>query len=245
MDRHTRLFRSSDHEGVGNLYSCAEGGIYAWRRPTREFLRYRETPPRPMAGPSSIMRAATSMPSTWHPASPASSPSIIIRENPTAAALCPGGEIRGVGGPRSQGRARRVRRARTDPPHAPLGRPAQLQSVPGSRPAGPLGMAAGDRRFSTAKRATKGPKQGYANYTVKPVPEPQENGASGRLGPVYAARSLPKGEHVAFANHRKDELWLLDLGSGAGAQAPATNRYGRWALSAWSSPWPLAGFSAE
>ena len=85
------------------------------------------------------MRAATSMPSTWHRGLGQDRRRLSFAADPTPAALRSGREVRGGGGPRSQGRARRVQRARTDPPHAALGRPRQRAIRPGQPlPAGPV-----------------------------------------------------------------------------------------------------------
>jgi tricorn protease len=71
------------------------------------------------------------------------------------------------------------------------------------------------------------------DFTVTPVPAPAEAHAgadgSGRFTRLEAS---PKGEHVAFANHR-NELWLLDLASGSSRKL-ATNPYSPMGIFAWS-----------
>jgi tricorn protease len=71
------------------------------------------------------------------------------------------------------------------------------------------------------------------DYTVKPVPVPAENGTGAEgWGRFTLLEASPKGEHVAFANHR-NELWLLDLASGT-ARKLTTNPYGQMGSFAWS-----------
>ena len=70
-----------------------------------------------------------------------------------------------------------------------------------------------------------------ADYTVKPVPEPAENG-TGVWGRFTLLEASPKGERVAFANHR-NELWLLDLGAGTSRKL-AANAHGPMGAFAWS-----------
>ena len=71
------------------------------------------------------------------------------------------------------------------------------------------------------------------DYTVAPVPVPQENGAEAEgWGRFTLLEASPKGEHVAFANHR-NELWLLDIGS-CTARKLTTNPYGQMGSFAWS-----------
>ncbi len=71
------------------------------------------------------------------------------------------------------------------------------------------------------------------DYSVTPIPTPPENGAEKEgLGRFTRLETSPKGERVAFANHR-NELWLLDLASGSSRKL-ATNPYGSMGPFAWS-----------
>ena len=71
------------------------------------------------------------------------------------------------------------------------------------------------------------------DYTVTPVPVPQddEDGAKG-CGRFTRLEASPKGERVAFANHR-NELWLLDLAAGTSRKL-AVNPYGMVGSFDWS-----------
>jgi tricorn protease len=69
------------------------------------------------------------------------------------------------------------------------------------------------------------------DYTVTSVPEPAENGSEG-WGRFTLLETSPKGEHVAFANHR-NELWLLDLAAGTSRKL-ARSSYGPMSTFSWS-----------
>ena len=80
------------------------------------------------------------------------------------------------------------------------------------------------------------------DYTVTPVPVPQENGAGTEgWGRFTRLEASPKGEHMAFANHR-NELWLLDLASGTSRKL-AVNPYGMMGTFAWSPDGSWLAFS--
>ena len=70
------------------------------------------------------------------------------------------------------------------------------------------------------------------DYTVTPLPIDRWRPDRRRWGRFTRLEASPKGEHVAFANHR-NELWLLDMASGASRKL-ATNRYGAMGAFAWS-----------
>jgi tricorn protease len=71
------------------------------------------------------------------------------------------------------------------------------------------------------------------DYSVTPVPEPAEiRAVPGGWGRFTRLEASPKGEHVAFANHR-NELWLLGLELGSSRKL-ATNPYGPMGSFAWS-----------
>ncbi len=70
------------------------------------------------------------------------------------------------------------------------------------------------------------------DYTLKPVPVPANGTGAEGWGRFTRLEASPKGEHVAFANHR-NELWLLDLTSGA-ARKLAANSFGAMGTFAWS-----------
>ena len=112
--------------------------------------------------------------------------------------------------------------------------PVSVQSVLGSRYRLARFLADG-RRVIAAVDRDNGDEcleiWNSADYTVKPVPEPAENG-TGVWGRFTLLEASPKGEHVAFANHR-NELWLLDLGTGASRKL-AANAHGPMGIFAWS-----------
>ena len=114
--------------------------------------------------------------------------------------------------------------------------PVSAQRVPGSRCRLARFLADGHRVIAVVDR-DNGDEcleiWDTRDYSVTPVPVPPENGAGlegwGRFTLLEAS---PKGERVAFANHR-NELWLLDLPSGA-ARKLAINPYGMMGTFAWS-----------
>ncbi len=71
------------------------------------------------------------------------------------------------------------------------------------------------------------------DYSVKPLSTPAENeNDSGGWGRFTVLEASPKGDHVAFSNHR-NELWILDLTSGAARKLYA-NPFGYVGTFAWS-----------
>jgi tricorn protease len=69
------------------------------------------------------------------------------------------------------------------------------------------------------------------DYSVTPVPEPAGSASEG-WGRLTLLEASPKGDYVAFANHR-NELWLLNLAAGTSRKL-AANAYGPMGTFAWS-----------
>ena len=167
-----------------------------------------------------------------------------LAKDPAPAALCRGSEVSGDSGPRSQGRTRRVQRARTNPPHAALGWPGQRALRIGQQvQAGPI---LADGRVIVVIDRDNG-EEGLEiwdsrEYTVTPVPVPRRTEPGGGWGRFTQLEASPKGEDMAFANHR-NELWLLDLASGASRKL--RQPYGSDGNLRLVAGWPLARVSAK
>jgi tricorn protease len=112
--------------------------------------------------------------------------------------------------------------------------PASVKCIPGSRCRLARFLSDG-RRVIAAVDKDNGEERlvvwDTRDYTVTPVPEPAENGTNG-WGRFTLLEVSPRGEHVAFANHR-NELWLLNLAAGTSRKL-ATNRHSPMGTFAWS-----------
>ncbi len=112
--------------------------------------------------------------------------------------------------------------------------PVSTQAVPGSRYR--LARFLADGRRAIAVAGHDDGEEGLEiwdtrDYSVTPVPAPAGDGAPG-CGRFTLLEASPEGEHVAFANHR-NELWLVDLTAGTSRKL-AQNSYGPMGTFAWS-----------
>ncbi len=239
-----RVYFISDHEGMGNLYSCTAAGADLRLEATHEHFYIRN----PATDGRTIVYHAGGDLYAFDVASGKSRKLAIdyhsqrtqrqrryvdaARYRETAA-LDPKGE-RGVYVVRGQ-----IHHMRH------WDGPVSCQSVPGSRYRLARFLADGRRVIAVIDRENG--DEGLEiwdtrDYAVTPVPVPPENGAGADgWGRFTLLEASPKGERVAFANHR-NELWLLDLVSGA-ARKLAANSYGRMGTFAWSPDGRWLAFS--
>ncbi len=230
-----RIYFVSDHEGVGNLYSCTEKGGDLRLEAAHEHFYIRN----PATDSQTIVYHAGGDLHAFDVASRTSRKlSIDYHSQRTqrqrryvdaakfreSADLDPKGE-RCVFSVRGQLHHMRH-----------WDGPASCHFVPGSRYRLAQFLADGRRVIAVIDRENG--DEGLEiwdtqNYTITPVPVPAESrtGAEG-WGRFTMLGASPKGEHVAFANHR-NELWLLDLASGD-ARKLATDPYGPMGSFAWS-----------
>ncbi len=230
-----RVYFVSDHEGMGNLYSCtAEGGDLRLDAAHEEFyIRNPSTDGQTIVYHAGgdlyaldvASRTSRKLAIDYHSQRTQRQRRYIqAAKYLEAADLDPKGE-RGVYVVRGQ-----IHHMRH------WDGPVSCQAVPGSRYRLARFLADGRRVIAVIDRENG--DEGLEiwdsqNYSVTPVPVPPENsiGTEG-WGRFTLLQASPKGEHVAFANHR-NELWLLDLATGAGRKL-AANPYGVMGIFAWS-----------
>jgi tricorn protease len=225
-----RVYFISDHEGVGNLYSCtAKGRDLRLEAAHQDFyIRNPATDGKTIVYHAGgdlyafdvASRVSRKLPIEYHSQrTQRQRKSVQAARYLETADLDPKGE-RGVYSVRGQ-----IHHMRH------WDGPVSAHCVPGSRCR--LARFLADGRVIVAVDRDNGDEcleiWDAADYTVAPVPVPAENGDWGRFTQLEAS---PKGEDIAFANHR-NELWLLNLASGASRKL-ATNPYGQMGTFAWS-----------
>jgi tricorn protease len=230
-----RIYFLSDHEGVGNLYSCtAAGGDLRLEAAHEHFyLRNPATDGRTVvyhAGGDLYALDVNSRGSRKLAVEYRSQRTQRQRRYVQAARYLESADL----DPKGERCVLSVRGQIHHMRHwdGPVGR----QSVPGSRYRLARFLADGRRVIAIIDRENG--DEGLEvwdsqDYSVKPVLTPAENGSGADgWGRFTALEASPKGERAAFANHR-NELWLLDLATGD-ARKLAKNPYGSMGSFAWS-----------